>query len=46
MKTTRLEMRISKIWEELEPTIAGTGASDLIEELIELEILLEASCNK
>lgn len=43
---SKLEKRIYKIWEELIPLIEGTGASDLINELIQLEIELEAECNQ
>jgi len=39
------QKRIDEIWDELEPTISGTGASSLIEELIELELLLESQSN-
>ena len=41
----KLQKRINKIWEELEPTIAGTGCASLIEELVDKEIELESYCN-
>ena len=46
MTTKQIQKRITAIWEELEPDIAGTGISSLIEELIECELELEAQCNK
>lgn len=46
MTTEQINKRITEIWEEMEPEIAGTGLSSLIEELVELEIELEAECNK
>lgn len=46
MTIKQLQKRISKIWDELEPLIEGTGASSLIEELVDLEIELEQECNK
>lgn len=45
-KIKQLEKSITKIWDELNPLIEGTGASSLIEELIALEIELEQECNK
>jgi hypothetical protein len=36
------QKRIEKIWDEMTPTIEGTGISSLIEELVELEIELTA----
>jgi hypothetical protein len=38
----KAERRITKIWDEISPQIAGTGIGDLIEELIELEIQLSS----
>lgn len=38
----KLQRREEKIWEEIEPVIAGTGVASLIEELIDINIQLEA----
>jgi len=38
--------RITEIWAEMEPVIAGTGVASLIEELVDLEIQLEGESNK
>jgi hypothetical protein len=46
MTTKQLQKRIEEIWDEMEPDIAGTGVASLIEELIELEIELEANSNQ
>jgi len=46
MTIKQKEKRVEKIWQELEPLIAGTEATDLIAELIELEIEIEQECNK
>jgi hypothetical protein len=40
------QKRISKIWDELEPFVAGTGAVSLIDELVDIEIQLEQECNQ
>ncbi len=32
-----LNRRATKLWEEMEDVIAGTGVADLIEELLEVE---------
>ena len=42
----KAEKRVVSIWEEMEQVIEGTGVSSLIEELVELEIQLEAESNK
>ena len=38
--------RTEDIWDEMSPQIAGTGIASLIEELIDLEIRLEAECGQ
>lgn len=43
---TKISNRITEIWDELSPQIAGTGIADLIEELVELEIEAETYCNQ
>lgn len=40
------QKRITEIWDEMEEVIGGTGVSSLIEELVELEIEVEAECNQ
>lgn len=40
------QARITEIYEELSPLIDGTGANDLIEELIDLEISLTELDNR
>lgn len=41
-----MQKRITEIWAEMEPEIAGTGVASLIEELVELEIEIERWCNE
>ena len=36
------QKRIAEIWDEMRPAIEGTGITDLIDELVELEIELTA----
>ncbi len=38
--------RVTEIWEEMDPVIKGTGVASLIEELVDLEIRLEAESNR
>jgi hypothetical protein len=45
MTSKQISKRIEQIRTELDEYIAGTGAGDLISELVELEIELEKDCN-